>query len=168
MTDLPPDLTLCKKCGSEGPFYTTNRNFCRECIKARTTANRLKNPEANRRQERRRRAAAKAAAAAAKAAAKRGYEIIATTGNASLDELLSDYQRRMNRANTCKWLAEHLGHKVSYATLRNWQIPYKVYGREARYAEEDLLSFLKKRFDVPDRVSIPTNYYRKRERKQEL
>ena len=56
-------------------------------------------------------------------------------------------RKRMRRAAAAVYLTEKLGPTVSPNTLRNWAIPYKVYGREASYAVEDLDFFAAARLE---------------------
>ena len=50
-------------------------------------------------------------------------------------------RKRMRRAAAAAYLTEKLGPPVSPNTLRSWKIPYKVAGRDASYAAEDLDAF---------------------------
>ena len=64
-------------------------------------------------------------------------------------------QKRLTRADACAFLAERLGCRVSPGTIRRWPIAYKQIGRDASYAEADLLAFVEQRLEsAPARMAL--------------
>jgi hypothetical protein len=61
----------------------------------------------------------------------------------------------LRRPAACVFLAENLGCAVSIATIRRWPIRYRMIGREAVYAKDDLMDFVVKRFNGPYRMPAP-------------
>jgi hypothetical protein len=54
-------------------------------------------------------------------------------------------RKRLRRAAAAAYLTDKLGPTISPNTMRSWGIPYKVTGRDATYAVQDLDAFAEAR-----------------------